>query len=77
MIGIRTFSTRAKPRQAVVVRLMAFVVAGASAVLIPSELAAAAAGHVATGTAFAVVGVASALTLAMIAAARGVDPLRN
>ncbi len=64
-------------RVAVLVRLSAFIVAAASVVLIPSSLAAAAAGHVGAGTAFAATGAAASLSLLTSFAARRLDPMRG
>ncbi len=75
MIGIRP--SRDPRPAAVLVRVTAFVVAAVSTVLVPSELAAAASGHLAIGTALIIAGAAVALTLATTAVARGLDPLRN
>jgi hypothetical protein len=76
MIEFRTFRDAPRPA-AVLVRIMAFMTAGISAIIIPCDLAAAAVGHVPVGHALAIAGVMAALTLATVVLARGVDPLRN
>lgn len=62
---------------AVLVRVVAFFVSIVSIVLIPSELAAAAAGHADVTHAFVTSGVAAALTIVTAVAARSLDPLRR
>ena len=65
------------PSTAALVRLAAFVIALVSVVVIPSALAAAAAGHASVSAAFTTTGLAAGLTLVMALAARSLDPLRR
>ena len=75
MISIRAM--RPSPSTAALVRLAAFLVAAASAIVIPVQFYAAATGHAGVHAAFAIAAVALALTLATTMAARSLDPLRR
>lgn len=65
------------PSTAALVRLSAFLVAAASAVLIPSEFCSAAYGHTRIASAVAIAAVAAILTLVTALAARSLDPMRR
>lgn len=62
---------------AVLVRLVAFVVAATSVVLIPVAFASAATAHTSTTAAFETAGIAALLTLVTTLAARSLDPMRR
>ena len=65
------------PVTAARVRLLAFLVAAVSVVLIPVEFCAAASHHASVPAAFEIAALAAGLTLVLALAARSLDPLRR